>query len=229
MNITLHPHGAALARELEAEVQRLDTLQQQLIQQLVEELSDMRFLTPSDGGWVSARSTSVQPSAMAYPISACKIGRGEVQDNMDAYRDSNQPYARLPLPVIKRQFAEGTSSAASRLPAPLEAVAESACVAGAISLQEQHSRGEAHSSHRLTEKANSVKGQSKPLPQKSREEVEARRARRALRCILEERDAHVNAKVRRARELLKEGRDAVQRSRARRMAGTSATSKGPKE
>jgi hypothetical protein len=239
MNGSELPHAAALACELDAEVQRLDALQQTYIQQLVDELSDVSFLTLEYDDALSPQSNrALSPAPTPVPLvkstadgdgllRPCAVV-GTLVNVAEASRGSSPP-------TEENQWLD---SAAAECVAAASSGFCSKKAAPSPSLDKKRSdgqlflHGKQNEGDTIRERDNALQVSSAsppavprnplPLPQGSRRGEEARRARQALRCIREERDAHFNAKARRAQELLREGREAMRKSQERRLTQSAA-------
>lgn len=220
------PHAIALARELENEAQRLDVVQESLVNQLVWELSNMEFLSASDDFELLDRQDT---------LSTPQLASSTFGDYKDAAVEQNPPSGGSrsasgpsPLPAVVAHTKELVRGAAANTATHAEESAASLSFYDAPFPIHHHRHRETQQLRpgppkRLVHLDQPTPRTPSPLPQRNRQEAEARRARRALQCIREERDAYVNAKARRAQELLKEGREAVRKSRERRMAEAMST------
>ncbi|CAG9568226.1 hypothetical_protein_-_conserved [Leishmania major strain Friedlin] len=230
-NATL-PHAVALAQELEIELRHLDALQQHYAQLLVHQLSSLDFLSEGDaatmvaakepttvhnGGHVAAEAevVAVATTCIKQPSAAPLPWRHHAHD---AARVRQPPFRHSACPVPST-----ISSSSSPLPQPLAATR----VPPPLPPQPKRSGRSAVKS--VTPRPNADKTcndlprqqphvAAAPVVPVSAKDEAARRARRALRFIREERDAYFNAKARRAEELLREGREAARKNRARRQA-----------
>lgn len=219
------PHAAALARELREEVQRLDAFQEQLVLQLVEELSDMSFLSFPDHYELPAQKNFEIPPAISFVSSGRDDEAAPAETRHDVLTGARSDTTKLntgpsPSLAFKPHTMHSHRIAAAVYP---DRPAASPHVDEAPLPLPQHRHTQMHLSRRgsCARKGGVGKATQRtpsPLPRKTRQETETLRARRALLCIREDRDAYVNAKARRAQELLREGREAVRRSRERRMA-----------
>lgn len=235
-------HAAAFARELDAEVQRLDALQQVYVQQLVDQLSDMSFLTDGTDATLPPQSVHfplAEPSSMrstttaSYNNGGLFFWKADAMGRENAERSPYRPRGDEEKGVAPRDCSQtyGPTASSSNSAAIHNEAPPHYCNETRSSTQVTLSREAGGSvtpapQRRARRESASPPAQLEtppPLPPPvSRREEEARRARRALRCIREDRDAHFNAKARRAEELLKEGREAVRKSRERRLADTAA-------
>ncbi|KPI83088.1 hypothetical protein ABL78_7888 [Leptomonas seymouri] len=234
------PHAAALARELEEEMRSLDTLQHVYIKEMVDQLSDIHFLALEDGGkslLQPSRALSATPHYFDANINAAGANQKVYSCRDVRARDGREKlFAGLSLPIKETQkttrdaTCQSISAASSSVQHKREA---SGCVARRKHINEQHPLTSTRERNSSCEER-SVRRLSSPptlcstsplLLQRSCRVEEAQRARRALQCIREDRDAYFNAKARRAQELLTEGREAVRKSRERRLAAASAASK----
>lgn len=243
MSAIYAPHAAALARELEAELQELDALQQLYVQRLIDQLSDTSFLTLEDAEASSQRVVRSFSPAPHFPKSTRTALDEESQSSTHGARNAShkahfeiQPSqltdckekGRIPrisdhtlaAATSKFDFATDIGSSLYHVNATTGDKMLDLC------RREEKRQSLAFPVKRAPRPAAGSPARLQktppPLPQPSRRVEEARRARRALRCIREDRDAHFNAKARRAQELLREGREAMRKSRERRLADESA-------
>lgn len=219
MSVTELPHAEALARELDVEVRRLDVLQHAYIQELVDQLVDVSFLASEEGGQSPLQSSwSCKPVPCCCGFATCDAGGHQKSNSHATMNDGSVAChcaAARPSPPI-----EGTRnlSRTARQSIPRQRLVSEP-------KRRNTTLNEIQRSQPMSSSSQVPRAALPPPPQRSRRDEEARRARRALRCIREDRDAHFNAKTRRAQELLSEGRRAVLKSRERRLAEASAALK----
>lgn len=205
------PHAAALAEELAAEMRRLDSLQQHYTNLLVYQLSSVAFLEEqgdrSDTATAlrltsSQRSTEQRTKSPSTRASARSRHRDAHGLSAKRGESGKPPPLPLPLPPAPPRRTQSLGERSTTTQARKGAGADPA---DRPALRDVPRRESARASATIRSE-------------------EARRAHQALLKLREDRDAYVNAKARRARELLREGQEAVRRSRARRLAAAQSSS-----
>lgn len=246
MNHAQVAHAAALARELEAEMERLDARQHMYVQELVAQLNDVSFLALDESVALSLPQSSfvLPPNERCFGLATNAIDVNGKACSRQAVPLSNHAGVFFTAPSLpanesphltraSRQEARAIAAScrvSNAVPAPTSA-------STVLDVCGESSNGQGIRLKKKTPASDDFEGQvhrvssplpptspktPPPLPQRSRREEEVRRARRALQCIREERDAHFNAKARRAQQLLREGREAVRKSHERRLAELTA-------
>ncbi|KPA80815.1 hypothetical protein ABB37_04248 [Leptomonas pyrrhocoris] len=239
MNDTELPHAVALSRELELELQRVDALQQVYMAQLVDELRDMSFLAMEECCSSPLRSGRAPSPTLPYfnSLTTATGATHNIHFSNGAHAHNGQS-APVTVPASSREEMRKTKvTTVQNIPAVSSSSPNRKEIS--VRLSRRRHNNEQFLLAQVTERDGNCEARGArqsslspatlptppPLPQRSCRALEVRRAQRALRCIREDRHAHFNAKARRAQELLMEGRETARRSRARRLAESSAAPK----
>ncbi|GET85778.1 hypothetical protein, unknown function [Leishmania tarentolae] len=219
-NATL-PHAVALAQELETELRHLEALQQHYTQLLVRQLSSLDFLGEGDAATIVAAKEPTLTHNRGHVVakrelvtaSACIKQPSAV---LPPWRHHTHDEARVLQPASRNTACHRPSTlsgGSSPFPQPKRRGRSTVTPVGPQTKVDM-------TCNSLFPQQSSV-ATALVVPVSTKDEA-TRRARRALRCLREERDAYFNAKARRAEVLLHEGREAARKSRARRQAEVAA-------